>query len=147
MTTVQNPDKVAMPMPRFLLVPLGMTLMVDAAVLAGVAVVWPDRLVSAALGAGACVVGMLVGMLAIQPWKPRPIPVWPTMVLAAHGISMAAVILAAVSLYSAARPDAPAFLACVALPFPLAMIAQARLVLGPALSVPGGNGHSAHDTH
>jgi len=136
-----------MPMPQFVLIPLGMALMVDAAVLAAIAIIWPDRLASAGLGAGACVVGLTLGMLAIQPWKPRPIPAWPTMVLAAHGISMGAVILAAVSLYSAARPDAPAFLACVALPFPLAMIAQARLVLGPALGAPGGNGHSAHDTH
>lgn len=145
--TEQTADTLAMPMPKFVVVPVVMAIMVDAAVVAAVALIWPDRLASAGLGAAACVVGLVLGALAIQPWKPRPKVAWPTLVLAAHGISMAAVILAAVSLYSAARPDAPAFLATVALPFPLAMIAQARLVLGPALGVPAGNGHSAHDTH
>ena len=140
-------DAITMPMPAFVLIPLCMALIVDSAALAAVALLWPSQMLSGVLGAAACVVGLAVGALSIRPRKPRPKAVWPTIVLASHGISMGAVILAAVSLYSAARPDVPAFLACVALPFPLAMIAQARLVLGPALGVPGGNGRSAHDTH
>ena len=140
-------ERLSMPMPAFVLIPLSVALLVDAAALAAVVLVWPSHAVSGALGAAACMVGLTAGMLSISPWKPRPAKAWPTIVLASHGISMGAVILAVVSLYSAARPDVPAFLACVALPFPLAMIAQARLVLGPALGVTGGNGRSAHDTH
>jgi len=140
-------EKVTMPMPAFVLIPVCMALIVNSAALAAVALLWPGQMVNGALGAAACVFGLVVGALSIQPWKPRSHEAWPTIVLASHGISMGAVILAVVSLYSAARPDVPAFLVCVALPFPLAMIAQARLVLGPALGVTGGNGRSAHDTH
>ena len=149
--TDHNPIKEAaafsLPTAKFVLVPVVMAALVDAAMAAAVAVAWPDRLLSVGLGAGGLLCGLAAGSLAIQPWKPRTKTVWPTMVLASQGISMGAVTAAAVSLYSATRPDALAFLAAVAMPFPAAMIAQARLVLGPALGVSAGDGHLAQDNH
>ncbi len=141
--TEQNTEMISLPAAKFVLVPVVVALLINAAIAAAVAVVWPDKLGSVGLGALAAVVGLGVGAMAIGPWKPRAKTAWPTVVLAGHGVSMLLVTLAAVSLYSSARPDAPAFLASVALPFPLAMIAQARLVLGPALGVTTGDGRSA----
>ena len=97
-------DAITMPMPAFVLIPLCMALIVDSAALAAVALLWPSQMLSGVLGAAACVVGLAVGALSIRPRKPRPKAVWPTIVLASHGISMGAVILAAVSLYSSTTP-------------------------------------------
>ena len=138
--TEQNPELVTMPAGRYVLVPVAAALMVEAALAAAVGAVWPGKLVSVGLGAAAALAGIGVGAVAVQPWKARSRSGWATVALGGHGITIAALTAAAVSLYSATRPDAAAFLAAAALPFPVAMIAQARVVLGPALRSEGATG-------
>jgi len=135
--TEQNPELVTMPAGRYVLVPVAAALLVEAALAAAVGVVWPGRLGAVGLGAVAALAGIGAGAAAVRPWKPRTAAGWATVALGGHGMTIAALTAAAVSLYSATRPDAAAFLAAAALPFPVAMIAQARLVLGPALRPSG----------
>jgi|GEM_PF-6560920 len=131
-----------MPVARFIGAPVLTVAIVDG-LLAGIAAAAaPDRLVSVALGALAALVGVAVGSALIRPWKARPRAAWPTLALGAQGISMGVLLASALLLYSAAQPDAVAFVAAVALPFPVAMIAQAKLALAPALVRPPSVGAS-----
>lgn len=122
-----------MPTARFIGAPALAVVIVDAVVALAAAVAAPDRLVSVGLGAAAALAGVVVGSALIRPWKARPRTAWPTLALGAQGISMGVLLASAVLLYSAAQPDAVAFVAAVALPFPVAMIAQAKLALAPTL--------------
>lgn len=145
-TTTVTGDLVSIPARLFIGAPVLATAVIEAAVLAAAALVFPDRLGSVVTGALAAVFGIGVGSAVLRPWKAREKAAWPTVVLAGHGISMGLLLAAAVSLYSATRPDAVAFVAAVALPFPVAMIVQARLALGPALASPADRGPSALDS-
>ncbi len=127
---------VAMPVKRFVAAPVAAAAIIGCALAAGAALARPAWLGSIGLGAGSAAIGVAVGALAIAPWKPRARAVWPTLVLASHGISMAALLASAGLLYSAAQPDAVAFVVSAVLPFPIAMIAQAKLALAPTLSRP-----------
>jgi hypothetical protein len=93
---------VSMPVKQFVVAPVVVVVIVEAAIAAGAALVRPDWLGSVALGAVAAAFGVAVGSLAIRPWKPRVRPAWPTLTLAGHGISLACLLGAAVLLYSAA---------------------------------------------
>lgn len=149
MTTPASPPAalVLIPLRRYVGIPVASAALVGAAVVALCLGFWPDRAVSAALGAavGAGAVGL--GSLAIAPWMPRTTSQWGVVTLAGHGLTIMIMLASSLLLYSAARPDALAFLVAVAAPFPVAMVAQAALALGPALRTSQmDEGQAAHTT-
>lgn len=87
----------------------------------GVLVVWALGLVgsspvmtgaaSAAAGAAAA---LWVGLLVLQPWRPRHLGRWPVAWLAGRGASFGSVIVVGVLIYFAAQPDPLTFWAVLA---------------------------------
>lgn len=75
----------------------------------------------------AVMVGTLLGPVLIQVWKPRPIPKWPMLLLAAQGISLFTVLALALLLYSATRPDPVMYLLVAGVSFIAVQFVQARL--------------------
>ncbi|MGP1310095.1 MAG: hypothetical protein ACTS27_07860 [Phycisphaerales bacterium] len=115
--------------------PTGKLVVVSAAgaILAGLAL-WallsflrPASASGAPLGALAGFLGTAIGVLVIQPWKPRPITAWGTILLAAQGVAFFGVILFGVGLYSASRPDPVGLLTGAVASFLCATIAQASV--------------------
>ena len=115
--------------------PTGKLLAVTAAgaILAGLAV-WSAMYFLRPPSAGGVVFGVLagffgtaLGLLVIQPGKARPMVAWPTILFAAQGVSFFGVILIAVGLYSASRPDPVGLLAGAVASFLFANIAQASV--------------------
>lgn len=116
------------------------TVVVTAAI--GSALVWalaPARLPSAAWGGLPALVGIVTGLLVIRPGFPRTVARWAVALFAAQGIGVFAVAIAAVLVYSAARPDPLVFAMVAAGAFTAAAITQASLFSAHLKSLPRQN--------
>lgn len=91
------------------------------------ALVRPGAGTGAGLGAVAGLVGTVAGLLAIGPWKARPVARWGFLLLGAQGIAMLGVTIAAIGLYSASRPDPAGLLVGAVMTFLCVTIAQASV--------------------
>lgn len=96
-----------------------------AAVVGVAAVLWwilrPAGVGGVGIGAGVSAVSCVLGLLLVQPWKPREATLWPMLLLGAQGAMLATAALFGLAVYSATRPDPLAFGVSVAAGF-LAMV-------------------------
>lgn len=121
--------KVPIPMPtgKLLVVTAAGAIVAGLAMWAILSFVRPASASGAIFGALAGFLGTAIGTLVIQPWKPRPITAWGTILLAAQGVAFFGVILIGVGLYSASRPDPVGLLTGAVASFMCGSIAQASV--------------------
>jgi hypothetical protein len=94
--------------------------------------VWKGQ-VSAMVGPAAgmlVTVAMLIGLLAIMPWKPRPVGIWPTLWLASTVLRLLLTPVLTYLLYSAAPFSAAALAINVVVAYALALAGEVTVVAG-----------------
>ncbi len=83
---------------------------------------------SALQGGLAAAAGIAGGILVITPWKPRPVTIWPALLLGGQGAGLVAALLTGLLLYSSSRPGEPLiFGAVLAVGYTAGMLAMATL--------------------
>lgn len=94
--------EVSLPTRQVMLAMLGMAVVLTAIVAAAAWIMGtPADLSSALAGSGVATAASLVGVLAIRPWRARPIIRWPLSWLAGSGLAFIAAIVGSYLLYSA----------------------------------------------
>ncbi len=118
---------IELPTGKLLAVTLAGSIVAGLAVWSAMYFLRPQSVGGVAFGVAAGFFGTALGLLVVQPWKARPMASWPTILFAAQGVSFFGVILIAVGLYSASRPDPVGLLAGAVASFLFANIAQASV--------------------
>ncbi len=118
---------VEMPVVKLLAVTLAGAAIAGLAVWSAMYFLRPQSAGGVVFGVLAGLLGTTLGLLVIQPWKARAMVAWPTLLFAAQGVAFFGVILIAVGLYSASRPDPVGLLAGAVASFLFANIAQASV--------------------
>ncbi len=118
---------ISMPTGKLLIVVFAGAAFAGLAIWALTSFVRPQSTAGVPWGALAGGVGTALGTLVIQPWKPRPVTAWGPTLLAAQGIAFFGVILLAIGLYSASRPDPVGLLVGAVASFVCATLAQASV--------------------
>ena len=118
---------VVMPTGKLLVVVVAGSIVAGLAVWALTHFLRPQSSGGVVWGALAGGLGTAIGTLVIQPWKARPVTAWGPTLLAAQGVSFFCVILLAVGLYSASRPDPVGLLVGAVASFVCATLAQASV--------------------
>lgn len=117
----------AMPTGKLLVMVVAGSIVAGLAVWALTSLLRPQSNGGVVFGALAGGLGTAIGTLVIQPWKPRPVTAWGPILLAAQGVAFFGVILLAVGLYSASRPDPVGLLIGAVASFVCATLAQASV--------------------
>lgn len=118
---------ISMPTGKLLVVVVAGSIVAGLAVWAMTYFLRPQSGGGVAFGTIAGGLGTTIGTLVIQPWKARPVTAWGPTLLAAQGVAFFCVILLAVGLYSASRPDPVGLLVGAVASFVCATLAQASV--------------------
>jgi len=100
---------IALPTAALFAAPFAGSIAIAALVIAWAATNNSSAMSAAICGGAAAAIAHGLAVLAIRPWKPRHLGRWAFTVLASTGVSILAVLILMLSLYSATRPDRVVF--------------------------------------